>query len=205
MPITRLPLFDPLSKARLEPGTEIRPMVADKRWLVHKHREVIKDYSDVPASEQEYIEQWDAFIIPQHLSSAAYFPRAFLAFVEERAPWIVERLSRAEEFGKHLATLILRDLIEDADMKEALEHIDNARKQQGQDQTLQSKPAVPSPKRTAYRSVKGCGECGLPVLGPSMLLCSNKVRRHWKNKFIWSQLTKCYSRDVENAYITTSA
>jgi len=162
---------------RLVPGEEIRPVVADDRWLVNKHREVLQDYSDVASTEKEYIKEWDSFIIGRRISSEAYIPRTLVAFAKERGPWLVASRQRMEEFGKHASVLMARGALDEASFDEALKRITEARNQhRDQPQDTAAGPAL-SPREAAHRSLNGCAVCGLPVLGPSLTICSNKVSR----------------------------
>src|SRR6187399_1989244 len=101
IPDTKQPLYDPVSKAELEPGSNYRPPAPDETWIIQKHRDTLMDFLDVEPGEKEYMREWDAFILTKHLTSDQYLPRAFLAFVRLRAPWIIARPERAVEFGKH--------------------------------------------------------------------------------------------------------
>lgn len=199
-------LFDSLSKARLKPGDELRPAKADDHWLIRRHREVVQDYTDVSPSEQEYIIEWDAFIFMRTLSSEAYIGEAFIVFAKEKGPWLVKKPARIEEFGKHMAALIATGVMSDDVIKEALEYIDAARVKAAEDpaQDPDSTPAL-SPKQAMYRSVVGCVVCKLPVLGPSLLICSNKVSPQpclWREN---APLTFPPPRNVSNVSITTTA
>ncbi|TPX13215.1 uncharacterized protein E0L32_006415 [Thyridium curvatum] len=174
VPRTKQPLFDFLSKALLEPGSEIRPVVADDTWLINKHRDTVQDFSDVDPPEKEYIKEWDAFVLRKRISSDAYIPRAMLAFVTEKAQWLVESPSRTIEFGKHLSVLIARNVLDNQTVSDALARIAEARSKL-EDRNSNLKPTASSPKESPYKSCNGCTVCGLPVRGPSLLICSNKV------------------------------
>ena len=171
VPNTKQPLFNPLSKAILQPGTEINQPVADDTWLIQKHRDTVQDFFDVDEAEKEYIKEWDAYVSKKRINSDAYLPRAFLAFVKEKAGWLVASQPRAEEFGKHLSVLIGRGSLDEQTVQEALIRIHEARAQKAP-----KEPQKESPKATQYRSSKGCTVCGRPVRGPRLLLCDNKVR-----------------------------
>jgi len=173
IPQTKYPLFDPLSKVLLQPGAEYRRPVADNSWLIHKHREVVHDYSDVSTTEKEYIKEWDSFMIGRHISSDVYVPRAVVAFAREKATWLITETSRAEEFGKHMAVLLAKDILDEDSMNEALDHISEARVAQKNADWVAT--SALKPKSPTYRSKGGCVVCQLPVLGPSLLLCTNEV------------------------------
>ncbi|GAO14897.1 hypothetical protein UVI_02007360 [Ustilaginoidea virens] len=89
VPDISLPLFHPISKARLKAGQEVPQPIPDNTWLIQKHRESISDFSDVTPAEKEYIWEWDGYILRQNITSAAYFARAWLSFVAEKAAWLV--------------------------------------------------------------------------------------------------------------------
>lgn len=173
MPNTGQPLFDPLSHALLQPDTDIRPQIVDDTWLIQKHRDTLQDFVDVFPDEKEYMREWDGFVFKKRISSAAYLSREFLAFVRERGPWLVAKQSRMLEFGKHLSVLMARGVLEDTVIADALIWMNGVR-------IVQKVPAEEeprlSPKEAQFRSVKGCAICGLPILGPSLLVCSNQVR-----------------------------
>ena len=180
------PLFHPISKAKLQPGQEVPETVPDDTWLIQKHQESIGEFTDVDATEKEYIWEWDGFILRKSITSAAYFPRAFLDFVEEKAAWLVAENHRMIEFGKHCSVLLARDLLGDDTMKLAFEHINAARSESatglnGPSNSSDSShggdgASRQSPRSTQIRkSSSGCNVCQLPVLGPTLLLCSNKV------------------------------
>lgn len=172
MPHTQQPLFDPLSKAKLVPGTEVRRTFPDDAWLIQKHRDIVQDFCDVDASEKEYIKEWDAFIQKKHIVSEAFIGRAVVEFVTEKASWLLESTSRTLEFGKHLTVLIARGVGEDT-IKSVQAKLSEARIQKLSTQA----PAVGPPKDLPTRDPKGCAVCGKIVRGPSLLLCANEVRR----------------------------
>ncbi|KAM4066937.1 VEFS-Box of polycomb protein [Hirsutella rhossiliensis] len=177
-------LFHPISKARLAPGQEVPETVPDDTWLIQKHQESIGDFSDVTAAEKEYIWQWDAYILRKNLTSVAYFPREWLGFVKEKAEWLVYEERRMLEFGKHTSVLLARDVLNDKTMKKAFFYIEDARAEMNRIREGQSAaPRNPetadvatkqSPKSSQIRkSASGCIVCQLPVLGPTLLICSN--------------------------------
>ncbi|KAJ9149903.1 Polycomb protein suz12-B [Pleurostoma richardsiae] len=168
IPSIKQPLFDPLSKALLEPGTELREYYPDETWLIQKHRDTIQDFFDVDPTEKEYMKEWDAFIIKRKISSDAYIPRAFSAFVREKATWLVGSIARVQEFGKHLSVLIARESLDEQTIQEALARIQEARSQKQSEQEPKE-----SAKEAQYKSSKGCTICARPVRGPSLLICAN--------------------------------
>ncbi|KIE01126.1 Zinc finger domain-containing protein, PHD-finger, partial [Metarhizium majus ARSEF 297] len=183
------PLFHPISKAKLKPGQEVPQNTPDITWLIQKHRESIADFSDVTAAEKEYIWEWDGYILRQNITSAAYFPRAWLNFVEEKAGWLARAQHRMLEFGKHSSVLLARDVLDDEDMQQAFRYINEARAKSAKGQSPHGEMLAAddrakgmastkqSPKVSQIRkSANGCTICQLPVIGPRLLLCSNTVR-----------------------------
>ncbi|PKK54529.1 hypothetical protein CI102_789 [Trichoderma harzianum] len=192
VPKIKQALFDPISRARLVPGQEVPKRPLDNTWLIQKHRESTSDFSDVTPAEKEYIWEWDGYILRQSLTSAAYFPRAWLGFVREKASWLAAADQRVLEFGKHASLLRVRDMLDDNIIREAFTHINNARirpqevagdesgNAQAEDGSGNAKTedvdSKQSPRATQIRKgANGCTVCQLPVLGPRMLICSNKA------------------------------
>lgn len=170
MPYTQQPLFDPLSKAKLVPGTEVRRTFPNDAWLIQKHRDIVQDFCDVDASEKEYIKEWDAFIQKKHIVSEAFIGRAVVEFVNEKAGWLLESSSRVLEFGKHMTLLIARGVGEHT-VKSVQAKLGEARLQKLSGQP----PAIKTSKELPKRDPKGCAVCGRIVRGPSFLLCANEV------------------------------
>ncbi|EWY84954.1 hypothetical protein AU210_011564 [Fusarium oxysporum f. sp. radicis-cucumerinum] len=176
------PLFDPVSKARLKPGEELPKPVVDNAWLLQKHREDIGEFSDVSKEEKEYIRRWDAFILQENVTSGQYFRRAWVKFVKENASWLVGANYRMNEYGKHLCVLMARDVLDNASVEKAGKLIDEARARLKSDEDAKTNGTnaadvtlKQSPRASQItRGANGCTVCQLPVLGPSLLICSNK-------------------------------
>ena len=113
------------------------------------------------------MQEWDAFILRKHLSSEQHLPRYFIRFVREKASWLVAKRSRAEEFSKHVSTLLARRVLPDSAIAEATQLLNDARSRQTEEE-----PAQPPKKRTSGGC---CTVCGEPVPPPAMLICANKV------------------------------
>ncbi|KLU81614.1 hypothetical protein MAPG_00699 [Magnaporthiopsis poae ATCC 64411] len=171
-------LFDPLSKAELVPGADVPKVVCDDAWLIQKHRDHLQDFVDIGPSEKEYMKEWDAFNFKNRMSSEAYIKRAFVSFVAAKASWLVGSESRMVEFGKHLAVLTARGVINEAAIEEARVLITEAKNHRKVTSggSMGSEP-VPNPVQAAVnrRSSAGCGVCGKPVKGPQLLVCASKV------------------------------
>jgi hypothetical protein len=167
VPKSKQPLFDPLSKVQLMPGTPVPQHPIDDSWLLLKHRENLEDFIDLNPQEKEYLQEWDAFILRKHISSEHYLPRHFLRFVREKASWIVAKRSRTDEFSKHVAMLLARRILPDTAIFEATQILNDARLRQTEEE-----PAQP-PKKKASGGC--CTICNEPVAVPAMLICANKV------------------------------
>ncbi|KAI5457264.1 hypothetical protein BGZ63DRAFT_364579 [Mariannaea sp. PMI_226] len=191
IPETGQPVFDPVSKVRLKPGDEVPIAPKDNDWLIHKHRENIAEFSDVTPAEKEYVCKWDAYILQQHLTSSAYFPRAWVSFIRDHAAWLASSKQRMLEFAKHSSYLLARDLLDDAMINTAFGCINAERSKFKSNANGEQRPngvnceqtpdATPSqsPRAAQIRKNKnGCAICQLPVLGPRMLLCSSKTCSH---------------------------
>ncbi|OAR01819.1 hypothetical protein LLEC1_00668 [Akanthomyces lecanii] len=175
------PLYHPISKAELRPGDPVPSPEHDGAWLIQKHRESIADFSDVTPPEKEYIWEWDSYILKQCITSSAYLPRAWLGFVQQKAAWLVAKDARMREFGKHTSVLVGREVLTDDVIKQALDHINQARSLRTMDVANAILPAEIEEATTASKatdvrkSSNGCTVCQLPVRGPRLLVCANKV------------------------------
>ncbi|KAH8897841.1 hypothetical protein GQ53DRAFT_778089 [Thozetella sp. PMI_491] len=174
VPSIKHPLFDPVSKVRLEPGSEYRPLVADDSWIIQKHRDTLMDFLDVEPGEKEYMREWDAYILQKHLTTDKYLPRAFLAFVRNKASWIIAEPHRAVEFGKHAAMLLARNAITEATYHDAHVTISEARAKP----STQEVPAQAEGSKTPPRGPDRCTVCKEMVPMPAMLVCANKICAH---------------------------
>ncbi|SPQ27450.1 b480a7fe-3759-45c4-bb03-1b0c72cb2fef [Thermothielavioides terrestris] len=174
VPRTKQPLFDPLSKVQLQPGTPVPQHAIDDSWLLLKHRDNLQDFIDLEAQEKEYMQEWDAFILRKHISSTQYLPRNFLRFVREKASWIVAKQSRAVEFSYHVATLLARRVLPDAAIFEATQILNDARSRlaAADGQTEQQEPAQQPTRNKASGGC--CAACGEPVPAAALLRCANK-------------------------------
>ncbi|KAI5925949.1 hypothetical protein F4810DRAFT_615910 [Camillea tinctor] len=171
IPHIRQPIYDRLSKARLEPGSIVDPPQVDDTWLVQKHRDIIRDYSDVHPDEKEYMYEWDALVNRECVTSEPHLQDVYLKFCREKASWLGATQNRMTEWSKHMSYLKVRNALTDDTIKEAVEILRVARSQKKTDQPEPPKPTSP---RSEYRkSASGCAVCGQPVRGPSTFICSN--------------------------------
>lgn len=185
VPDINQPLFEPVSKRRLKPGEELPYPEPDDAWLLHKHRECLEDYVDMTDNEQEYIKRWDAFILKQRLTGSVFFQRAWLKFVRQEASWLIDVRERMIEFAKHSATLFTRNLLDDRAMDEAFKIVNETRrtvipskgdgKPNGVINGIDGQTKQSPRGAHVRKGANGCTVCHLPVVGPKLLICSNKV------------------------------
>jgi ribosomal protein L44E len=179
VPKTKTTLYHPLSKAPLQPGTQIDRYVADERWLIHKHRDTLGDYIDLEPAEIEFMQVWDSYFLPLHLSSELFLPPHYLAFTKEKADWIVEKRERAAEFGKHMAVMQIRGVIRDEHVVKLAAIIQEANERREEREKMGNgaeKQPEPQPEQPPKKTVNGCAKCGKFVeRGPAWLKCVREV------------------------------
>ncbi|KAI1360059.1 hypothetical protein F5Y08DRAFT_344044 [Xylaria arbuscula] len=175
IPHIKQPLYDRLSKSRLEPGSLVDPPPVNDTWLVQKHRDIIRDYSDVHQDEKEYIFEWDAFVNRDSVTSEPQLQDVYLKFILEKSAWISASQNRVTEWAKHLSYLKSRNALTEDTIAEAVTIMRLSRSQKRpESDTTKTSPTKVSPPRPAYRkSVAGCPICGQPVRGPAFVICSN--------------------------------
>ncbi|KAH6847943.1 hypothetical protein B0I37DRAFT_154447 [Chaetomium sp. MPI-CAGE-AT-0009] len=173
VPKCKQPLFDPLSKVRLQPGTPVPQYQIDDSWLLLKHRDNLQDFIDLNADEKEYLQVWDAFILRQHISSPQYLPRYFLRFVRENAAWLLAKRSRTDEFSMHVATLLARSVLPDETIVKATRLLEDARARRAAGEVGDEPASALQPVRNKA-SGGCCTACGGPVPPATMLVCANK-------------------------------
>ncbi|CAK7197738.1 hypothetical protein SEUCBS139899_000386 [Sporothrix eucalyptigena] len=180
VPATRQPLYDPLSKALLTPGSVLRTNIVDDSWRIHKHREIVQDYSDLTHAEKEFIQEWDRFIILKRIASDAYIPRAMVQFIEEKGLWLVSDLNRAMEFGKLMAVMIAHDILTDADVDSITQAMNAAwalKRSMAPDDShaIEAANSTSAPKVYALRrGTGGCPICGFRCAVADSVICCNK-------------------------------
>ncbi|KAJ8127553.1 hypothetical protein O1611_g6081 [Lasiodiplodia mahajangana] len=173
IPHIKQPLYDRLSKSLLEPGSLVDPPPVDDTWLVQKHRDIIRDYSDVHQDEKEYIFEWDAFVNRDCVTSSPHLQDVYVRFVQDKAPWIAASQNRMTEWAKHLSYLKSRNALTDKTIAEAFAIMRRSRSQRRPEQP--EAPKASSPRSSYRKSVAGCPVCGQPVRGAASLICSNLV------------------------------
>ncbi|KAH8194412.1 hypothetical protein TruAng_011419 [Truncatella angustata] len=105
------PIYDRVSKAVLKPFAVVDEPLVNDSWQLQKHRDIIRDYTDVHPDEKEYIYVWDAFAQAHKANNAPYFDDIYLEFIEEKASWLVALQNRTNEAMKHLLYLNARDAL----------------------------------------------------------------------------------------------
>lgn len=86
------------------------------------------------------------------------------------------RRTRADEFSKHVATLLARRVLPDAVILEATQLLNDARARRVGDEEAEGEEEETGEKPVRNRASGGCcAECGRPVPVPVMLVCANKV------------------------------
>ncbi|KAK1832723.1 hypothetical protein QBC39DRAFT_404098, partial [Podospora conica] len=169
VPNIKQALYDSRSKVQLVPGTELRqPQAIDDAWLLRKHKDNLADFTDVEPAEKEYMQEWDSYVLHKHLSSPQYLARAFMGFVRDRARWIISSKSRSDEFSKHVALLLARQVLPDAAVVEATNRILEARA------AAKEAPPPAEVEKVKPKSKAGCGGCGEAVPVSGMVICANK-------------------------------
>ncbi|TGJ87245.1 hypothetical protein E0Z10_g1553 [Xylaria hypoxylon] len=171
VPHIKQPLYDRLSKSLLEPGSLVDPPPVDDTWLVQKHRDIIRDYSDVHQDEKEYIFEWDAFVNKDCVTSEPQLQDVYLRFIQDKASWIAASQNRITEWAKHLSYLKSRNALTEKTIAEAFTVMRRSRSQRRPEQPDVIK--VPSPRSAYRKSVAGCPVCSQPVRGPAFVICSN--------------------------------
>jgi hypothetical protein len=96
-----------------------------------------------------------------------------LRFVRERAGWLTAKQSRAEEFSKHVATLLARRVLPDKVVFEAVQVLNEARARRARGEVGEGEDME---RHVRGRATGGCCvRCGLPVPVVAMVVCANKV------------------------------
>ncbi len=173
IPNNKQPIYDPLSKQTLQPGSRVDPPQVDISWLLQKHRDIIRDYSDLHPDEKEFITEWDAFVIKEGVTTEPHLQEVYVDFVQKKAQWMLAYQSRMTEFAKHLTYLTARNALTEETIAKALEILREAKSQKRADQPEPAK--APSPRTESRKSASGCAVCGQPVRGPPTLICANSV------------------------------
>ncbi|CAG9951664.1 unnamed protein product [Clonostachys rosea f. rosea IK726] len=94
----RQEFYHPVSKQVLKPGDEVLPPQAEERWFHHKHREGLNENQGLASAQLEYIKEFDSVMREYPIGAKAYFPRAWLDFVQRKVGWLLDAKHRMLEF-----------------------------------------------------------------------------------------------------------
>jgi hypothetical protein len=143
---------------------------------LQKHRDIIKDYTDVPPDEKEYISEWDAFSISRKANLGPQLQEIYLEFLEEKAAWLSASQNRLNEAMKHLTYLMARDVLTEETIQKALEFTKQLKAQarEGRRDRVDASTTNLTHKQGVSHAT-GCVVCGQPSAGPSQIICSNLV------------------------------
>lgn len=115
VPKINKPLFDPVTKRQLKTGEPLPNSddETDESWLHQQRRDGINDFTDIPPEEKEYINQFNPYIIGEHLTSMKHLPDAMIRFVVVNKSWIAEEVSRRQEFMKQMENFLLKGYVDE--------------------------------------------------------------------------------------------
>ncbi|KAJ8109796.1 hypothetical protein ONZ43_g6036 [Nemania bipapillata] len=159
IPHIKQPLYDRLSKSLLEPGSLVDPPPVDDAWLVQKHRDIIRDYSDVHQDEKEYIFEWDAFVNKDCVTSGPHLQDVYIRFVQDKALWITASQNRVTEWAKHLSYLKSRNALADKTIAEAFAIMRRSRSSRRPEPVEAPKTPSPSSGRRVVDLLKPSKSC----------------------------------------------
>ena len=176
VPKTPKPLYDTVTKRRLEPGEEIPGSDDEKEesWLHQKHRDLINDFTDVTADEKDYINHWNPFIVEEHLTSDKHLPEAVLRFVETNKIWFTERSTRKVEFMKHMETFVLKDVLDEKVVHTCAMIIKAAQEKAGKKGDADMERVEEEAPRSNARGLQDC-ICGSQTQNSDRVVCTGRV------------------------------
>ena len=101
-----------VSKRPLGVGEEISESDddIDETWLLHKHNDIIKSFSDMSMTEKEFICRYDEHMLSENLSSHVHFREALVRFCRTNRTWL-QKPEMRREFHSNLANLLLQGVI----------------------------------------------------------------------------------------------
>ena len=105
--------FRLVSKRPLSEGEEISESDddVDETWLVQKHSDIIKSFSDMSLTEKEFICRYDKHMLTENLSSHVHFREALVRFCRINRTWLRKPEMR-REFHNNMAKLLLQGVIQ---------------------------------------------------------------------------------------------
>lgn len=183
VPKTDKPLYDTVTKRLLVAGEVLANSddETDESWLHQQRRDGIDDFTDIPPEEKEYINRFNPFSFEEHLTSMQHLPEAMVRFVETNKSWIAAKVSRRQEFSKHMENFILKGYVDESvhdrcvriliaekeDMKQKNETIKDGEKEDV-DMDKVEQPALPT------RGLNSC-VCGEVTIPPNRVVCRDMV------------------------------
>ncbi|KAG4437340.1 hypothetical protein IFR05_007192 [Cadophora sp. M221] len=177
------PLYDTVTK-RLLVADEVLANSddeTDESWLHQQRRDGIDDFTDIPSEEKEYINRFNPFIFEERLTSMKHLPEAIVRFVEDNKSWLAGKVSRRQEFSKHMENFVLKGYVDESvhdrciriliaekeDMKQRNEMTENGGNEDV-DMDRVEQPALPT------RGLNSC-VCGEVTIPPNRVVCRNMV------------------------------
>ena len=128
VPETTTKWYDTVTKRVLEPGEEI-PSSDDEKdegWLFQRHQDAIMLSKDNTENEKDYMTQWNPHIMRTETTCVLNLPNIALTFVDENLEWFTSNKCRKVEFGKHMATFIMRGVLQQKTLDKAISKLRKA-------------------------------------------------------------------------------
>lgn len=206
VPVTPKLLYDTITKQPLKPGDIVSDSEdeRDEAWLVHRKRDLIEDFSDLSDEEKEYANQWNVFLLGEHLTTDEFLPAAAEKFVRENKEWFVERGKdhRGKLFIDHMCTLKLHGAVNNACIHKCFMILQVARREQASEEIEknnggdvdmggmgQSSEKETVKRRSKPRGAIDCGICG-EVSKVNRLFCMGPVSQGFSQVLRFTMLTK---------------
>ena len=108
-----LKFYRSVSKRPLLEGEEISESDDEigESWLLQKHADVIRSFTDMSLTEKEFICRYDRHMLTENLSSHVHFREALIRFCRINRAWLRTPDMNAE-FHSNLAKLLLQGVIQ---------------------------------------------------------------------------------------------
>ncbi|KAI9742392.1 MAG: hypothetical protein M1818_003925 [Claussenomyces sp. TS43310] len=183
VPHTARPLFDPISKRRLQPGEEVPgSSFRNDAFGLREHAAIIHEFTDVSRDEKDFICRWDAFVLPRMISSNHGIQKAVIEFVKENTDWFTQRESRLRQFGLHATALTLKGTITPDCWKECSDTLRGTPEDANVSSSRQGKEIEPEHTRSGdasiqeWKAIRGSKDCvcGTQPAPSEALFCTGK-------------------------------
>ena len=104
--------FRLVSKRPLNEGEEISESDddVDEAWLIQKHSDIIKSFSDMSLTEKVFICKYDKHMLTENLSSHVHFREALVRFCRINRTWL-RKAEMRKEFHNNMAKLLVQGVI----------------------------------------------------------------------------------------------